>query len=84
MDPLVGSSGFTTPMFLAFLGLIAYTFARARGARPHQLALLTAAVAAFASLLKIHPTGTYVAWFYPLLLLGFMYAPEDRQTPSNA
>jgi len=69
-------------MFLMFVGLAALAFAWARGARPQQLALLTAAIAAFASLLKIHPTGTYVAWFYPFLLIGFM-CRENRAEAAN-
>ena len=32
---------------------------------------MSAAVIIGANLLKIHPTGTYVAWFYPFLLIGF-------------
>lgn len=90
MDPLIANSGFTTPMFLLFLALVAFCFVKARGARPHQLALLTAAVAAFASLLKIHPTGTYIAWSYPFFLLGFMFGgastvqKPDSPTALNA
>jgi hypothetical protein len=70
MNPLIGESGFTTPVFLLFLALVLACFWKARGKQPQQLALLTAAVAIAASLLKIHPTGTYVAWYYPFLLLG--------------
>jgi hypothetical protein len=34
------------------------------------LALASAAVAIASALVKIHATGTYLAWSYPLLLLG--------------
>ena len=71
MHPLVGESGFTTPVFLAFLGLVVAGFWIARRRTPQQLALLTAAIAIAASIIKIHSTGTYVEWGYPFLLLGF-------------
>jgi hypothetical protein len=48
------------------------TFFLARGRRPAELALLAGAVAAGATLVKPHATGTYLAWFYPLLLVGFL------------
>jgi hypothetical protein len=75
MEPLVAESGFTTPAFLCFLSLAIGGFWLARGRRPQQLALLTGAVAIGASLLKIHPTGTYVAWYYPFLLIGLLCGP---------
>jgi hypothetical protein len=37
-----------------------------------RLALLTAGAAIGANLWKIHATATYVAWYYPLLLLGLL------------
>jgi hypothetical protein len=70
MRPLVGESGFTSPVFLSFLGLVVAGFWIARRRTPQQLALATAAIAIAASLLKIHSTGTYVEWSYPFLLLG--------------
>ena len=39
---------------------------------PAQLALIVAAVAMGAELWKIHATATYVTWYYPFLLLGFL------------
>ena len=69
--PLVAGSGFTTPFFLVFITLAMAMFAMVRRRAPEQLALAAAAVALGASLLKIQPTGTYVAWAFPLLLLGF-------------
>ena len=35
-------------------------------------------VAIAASLLKIHPTGTYVAWAFPFLLIGLFADPIDE------
>jgi hypothetical protein len=69
--PLLAGSSFTAPFFVAFIALSIGAFALARRRHAHQLALLAAMVAIGASLLKIHPTGTYVAWAYPFLLLGF-------------
>jgi hypothetical protein len=69
--PLVADSGFSAPVFLLFLLLVSACFWKARRRTPQQLALLTAIVAIAAALLKIHPTGTYVAWYYPFLLIGF-------------
>ena len=37
-----------------------------------QLALIVAAVAMGAELWKIHATATYVTWYYPFLLIGFL------------
>jgi hypothetical protein len=75
--PLAGKSGLTTPAYLMFFGLVGAAFFFARGASAPQLALLTAAVALASSLLKIQPTGTYVAWAYPFLLIGIF---ASRQT----
>ena len=52
----------------------------------HQLALLIAVVAIGASLLKVHPTGTYFAWAYPFLLLGFFAdsaGARESMTPTK-
>jgi hypothetical protein len=74
--PLVGESGLTTPTYLVFFGLVAATFFMARRASPAQLALLTAAIALAASVIKIQPSGTYVAWAYPFLLIGIFAGRE--------
>jgi hypothetical protein len=72
--PLFQGSSVTAPLFLAFAcGAIA-SFWPARRTRPWELALLTGAIAIAASLQKIHPTGTYVAWAYPFLTVGFFAA----------
>jgi hypothetical protein len=84
MHPLVAESGFTTPAFLSFLVLAVAGFWLARGRRPQQLALLTGSVAIGASLLKIHPTGTYVAWYYPFLLLGLFCDSPERVADDEA
>jgi len=78
--PLVGKSGLTTPAYLLFFGLVGATFFVARNASPRQLALLIGAIALGASLLKIQPTGTYVAWAYPFLLIGVF--ANVRSAPS--
>jgi hypothetical protein len=70
MTPLVGESGLATPFYALFYALVAATFVLARRASPAQLALLTASIAIMAMLVKIQPTGTYVAWAYPFLLIG--------------
>jgi hypothetical protein len=69
--PLAGNSGLTSPAWLAFAAFIGSTFFLARGRRPAELALLAGAVAIGATLVKPHATGTYLAWFYGLLLIGF-------------
>jgi hypothetical protein len=81
-DPLVAESGFTAPVFLMFVVLAGACFWKARGRTPAQLALLTAIVAIGAALLKIHPTGTYVAWYHPFLLLGLMLWSSRAAAPS--
>ena len=70
--PLVGDSGLTSPAWLLFASFMSATFFLARGRRPAELALLAGAVAMGATLIKPHATGTYLAWFYPLLLVGFL------------
>lgn len=80
-DPLIGTAGFTSPVFLLLAGFAVWAFFAARRSSVRQLALLSAAVVIAANLQKIHPTGTYVAWYYPLLLLGFLLpgAKEERR-----
>ncbi len=70
--PLVGGSGFTSPAWLAFAAFLVATFFLARGRSAAELALLAGAVAIGATLIKPHATGTYLAWAYPLLLLGLV------------
>jgi hypothetical protein len=84
--PLGGKSGLTTPAYALFIALVAATFFIARGASAARLALLTAAIALAASVIKIHSTGVYVAWAYPFLLIGLFAdreaAGSDRQQVS--
>jgi len=80
--PLAGASGFTTPMFLSFLAVVVGGFWMTRRRRPSHLALMTAIVALGASLTKIHPTGTYIAWAYPFLLLGF-FADQSQMAEAE-
>jgi hypothetical protein len=70
MTPLVGESGLATPFYMVFYTLVAVTFLLARRASVAQLALLTACIAIMAMLVKVQPTGSYVAWAYPFLLIG--------------
>ena len=74
-SPLVGSSGLTSPAWLVFGGLIVLTFFVVRGRSPVELALAAGAVAIGATLVKPHATGTYMAWYYGLLLIGFASGP---------
>jgi hypothetical protein len=71
-SPTVGTSGLTSPAWLMFAAFLGWTFFLARGRRAAELALLAGAIAVGATLIKPHATGTYLAWFYPLLLLGFL------------
>jgi hypothetical protein len=86
--PLASGSGFTTPMFLSFLAIVIAGFWLTRRRTASQLALAAAIVALGASLTKIHPTGTYIAWAYPFLLLGFFadkpqMAERELRIPSG-
>jgi hypothetical protein len=76
--PLVGHSGLTSPAWLIFGGLIVLTFFVVRGRSPVELALAAGAVAIGATLVKPHATGTYMAWYYGLLLIGFLAQPAFR------
>jgi hypothetical protein len=71
MAPLAGSSSLTSPAYVLLFVLIGATAVIGLRTTPAGLALLSAAIAIAFSLLKIQPTGTYVAWAYPLLLIGF-------------
>jgi hypothetical protein len=78
--PLVGESGLTTPAYCLFWGLMVAAFFLARRGSAAQLALLTAAIAIAASVIKIHSTGSYVAWAYPFLLIGLL-AGSEKDAP---
>ena len=82
MAPLVGGQSLTRPAVLGFLAFAATTFFLSRGRSTAQLALVIAAVAMGAQLWKIHATATYVTWYYPFLLIGFLCGkPEPAETP---
>jgi hypothetical protein len=72
--PLAGS-GLTSPAWLVFASLAGGTFFLVRGRPPAALALASGAVAVGATLVKPHATGTYMAWYYGLFLIGF-YVPR--------
>jgi hypothetical protein len=72
MTPLVGNSALTTPTWVTLAALMAGTFFLARKRTTADLALLAGALALAATLVKPHATATYLAWYYPLLLVGFL------------
>lgn len=72
MAGLDHGSPVTKPLFLLLAGLSLGGFFLARNRRPAQLALLLGAIAAAVQLWKTQATGTYVEWYYPLLLIGLL------------
>lgn len=74
-SPLIGSSTFAAPFFLLFVAFLLAAGWLARTASQPGLALLTAAAGIGATVWKVHATGTYMAWFLPFLLLGFLGTP---------
>jgi hypothetical protein len=83
MAPLVEGQSMTRPVVLLFFAFAASMFFVARGRAPDQLALVVAAVAIGAELWKIHATATYVTWYYPFLLLGFLCARSGDDARSD-
>ena len=67
----------TRPVVLMFFLFAASMFVVAQRRTPAQFALVVAAVAIGAELWKIHATATYVTWYYPFLLIGFLCGPPD-------
>jgi hypothetical protein len=84
MRPLVGGSGLTSPALVLFYGFALSCFSLARRRGQHALALLSAAVVIGANVVKVHSTGTYVAWFYPFLLLGLSQAAAVGRVSGRA
>ena len=81
----IRKSPFTKPLFLGLAALSLGGFFLARNRRPAQLALLLAAIAAAVQLWKTQASGTYVEWYYPLLLIGlFADRPSPRSCPRSA
>lgn len=78
--PLIGHSPFTAPFFLLFVAYLLWAGWSARTATLPGLALLTAAAGVGATVWKVHATATYIAWFYPFLLLGFLGMPAAPST----
>ena len=72
MTPLIGDQSMTRPVVLMFFAFAAGMFVVAQRRTAAQLALIIAAVAMGAQLWKIHATATYVTWYYPFLLIGFL------------
>jgi hypothetical protein len=84
MRPLSGGSGLTAPALVLFYSFALSCFFLARRRGQHVLALLSAAVVIGANVVKIHSTGTYVAWFYPFLLLGLTQAAAVSGSSTRA
>jgi hypothetical protein len=82
MTPLL-SSPLTTVAWAAFFVLIAGSGLLAKGRSPAALALLSAAIAMAATLVKPHATGTYMAWYCGLLLIGVCAGPRAPGRPGS-
>ena len=78
--PLWGSSALTTPFFALFAASLLLASVLAQRADVPRLALLTAGAAIGANLWKIHATATYVAWYYPFLLVGILALGTRQRT----
>ena len=74
----------TAPALVLFYSFALSCFFLARRRGQHALALLSAAVVIGANVVKIHSTGTYVAWFYPFLLLGLTQAAAVSGSSTRA
>lgn len=70
MRPVVGGNSLTSPVWLALLAYVGFASMLATRRGPAALALLSAVVALGFALVKPHATGTYLAWYYPLMLAG--------------
>lgn len=74
-EPVWGETSLLKRTFLGFAGLCALSFFLARGRDVARLAALTAMLGAAVQLWKTHATGSYVEWWYPLLLVGLFARP---------
>jgi hypothetical protein len=72
MTPLAGNQSMTRPVVLMFFVFATSMFVVAQQRTAAQFALVVGAVAIGAELWKIHATATYVTWYYPFLLIGFL------------
>ena len=83
MQPIFGAHPLARPVVLAYLAFAIGSFWLAKRTSVSQFAFLLAALAIGCQLWKIHGTATYMAWYYPLLLVGLLTAgPQalgDRQ-----
>jgi hypothetical protein len=78
MTPLVREQSMTRPVVLVFFVFALSMFRVAQRRTPAEFALVVAAVAMGAQLWKIHATASYVTWYYPFLLIGFLCGPIAR------
>lgn len=79
--PLLGTATWSSPFFMVFLAALMFAAWLARTADLAKLSLLTAGAGIGANLWKIHATATYVAWYYPFLVLGLL-AVSRQPEPS--
>lgn len=70
LQPLVGTSAMTSPLFFLFSGYLVGTAVLARRVDAIGLALLTATAALGANIWRIPGTGSYMNWYYPFVLIG--------------
>jgi LPXTG-motif cell wall-anchored protein len=70
--PITGTSSVLKPSFIGFATLALGGFFLARKRNEAQFAMLLAAIGAAIQLWKTHAGGTYVEWYYPLILIGLL------------
>jgi hypothetical protein len=82
--PLFAGTSLFKPTFLLFASFAVSTFFLARGRTRPQLAGLVAAVGAAVQLWKTHAQGSYVEWYYPLLLIALFAAAGAKDDAQEA
>ncbi len=83
--PVVGGTSLFKPTFIVFSVLAVGSFfvARARRRSVAELAGLTAMLTAAIQLWKTHAAGSYVEWYYPLLLIALLTPKHDVAGPDR-
>jgi len=81
--PLVGSSPFTSLIFLIFLGLAALACWVVRNGKLGALAAASAGVAAAVQLWKTHGGGTYIEWYLPFLIVALVVGSREAGAGSR-
>ncbi len=82
--PLTGTSSVLKPTFIGFATLALCGFFLARKRNEAQFAMLLAAIGAAIQLWKTHAGGTYVEWYYPLVLIGLLCYRKGIETTERA